>query len=66
MPTIHDTYFTETELAEFMGCCVRTVIRWRVAGTGPAYTRIQRRVLYRKSTVEKWLSQLERKTARAA
>lgn len=30
--------------------------KWRVAGVGPAYLKLSRRVMYRRSDVEQWLA----------
>jgi len=30
--------------------------KWRVAGIGPAYLKLSRRVMYRRSDVEQWLN----------
>jgi predicted DNA-binding transcriptional regulator AlpA len=34
----------------------RTAIRWRVAGTGPSYVKVGRRVRYLRSSVDAWLA----------
>lgn len=42
------------ELAQRWRLHVRTLQRWRMAGSGPAYLRIGRRVVYRLSDVERF------------
>lgn len=37
----------------------RTLDRWNVLGIGPPRTRVGRRVLYRRASVQKWLLELE-------
>jgi hypothetical protein len=42
------------ELAKRWRITARTLQRWRAAGSGPAYLRIGRRVVYRLSDVERF------------
>lgn len=44
----------EAELAQRWGLHVRTLQRWRTAGSGPAYLRLGRRIAYRLSDVERF------------
>ena len=41
MSTQPDALLTERELAERWQISVKTLYRWRVQGTGPAYVRLQ-------------------------
>jgi predicted DNA-binding transcriptional regulator AlpA len=55
---IQDTaeYLPESALCEEYPFSPRTVQRWRATGEGPPYIRVGRRILYRRSDVEAWLS----------
>ena len=57
-------YMPRPELAAEIGFCEKTLIRWEMDGKGPPVTRIGRQVLYRKSSVEKWLRDQERSAAK--
>jgi hypothetical protein len=52
-------FLTTKELAAEFGRNKRTLDRWDVLGTGPPRTRVGRKVLYRRSSVEKWLAAQE-------
>jgi predicted site-specific integrase-resolvase len=45
-------FFSEEELANRWLHSVRTLQRWRRRGTGPVFTRLGRRVVYRLDDVE--------------
>ncbi len=48
---------TEAEAAERIGVCIRTLQRYRAAGTGPEWSRIgPRRVRYMRQHVDAWLA----------
>jgi predicted site-specific integrase-resolvase len=53
-PLLSD-YLTEEEAARELGVCTKTLKRWHVLGTGPAVTRLGRRILYRRITLAGWL-----------
>jgi predicted DNA-binding transcriptional regulator AlpA len=54
---------SERQVSDWIGLSEPTLFRHRRNGTGPAFIRLSaRRVAYRRSTVEAWLSQRERKT----
>jgi hypothetical protein len=57
-PLLSD-YLTEDQAAVELGCCIRTLRRWRDLSEGPAITRLGRRVLYRRSTLLAWLEARE-------
>ncbi len=58
-------YFTETELADQLGVCRRTIQRWRSEnGVGPPTTRIGRGLYFRAEAVREWLLRHERKMPR--
>lgn len=44
-------HFSQVELADRWRITTRTLDRWRVAGTGPAWLRINGRILYRAKDV---------------
>ena len=54
VPILAD-FMTVEQLAAELGRNKRTLDRWDALGTGPPRTRVGRTVLYRRSSVEKWL-----------
>ena len=48
-------YQTKEELAAELGLCSRTLDRWAALREGPPQTRVGRQVLFRRSSVQKWL-----------
>lgn len=57
-------YFDEDQLAREIDLSKRTLKRWRVERVGPPWTRVGRRVVYRKEAVREWLRQREQRPAR--
>jgi len=58
---------TQSEAAEYLRISERTLERWRVAGSGPAFCKLGRRVLYQGSTLEEWIgSRVVHSTSEAA
>lgn len=53
-------YVPRDKLAAQIGKSVKTLVRWENDGKGPPVTRIGRDVVYRVSSVEKWLQSQER------
>ena len=53
-------FLTTVELAAELGRNPRTLDRWDVLGMGPPRTRVGRTVLYRRTSVQKWLAAQER------
>ncbi len=47
-------YLTQSEVAALVRLSSRTLERHRVAGTGPAYMKLGRKVVYKRSCVEAW------------
>jgi excisionase family DNA binding protein len=49
-----DVYLTQREAAEVLRLSERTLERHRLAGSGPAFVKAGRRVLYRRADIEAW------------
>jgi predicted DNA-binding transcriptional regulator AlpA len=61
MDTQHDI-LSERQVSDWLGLSEPTLFRHRRDGTGPTFIRLSaRRVAYRRSAVEAWLSQCERR-----
>jgi excisionase family DNA binding protein len=56
-------FLTIEELAAELGRNKRTLDRWHALGNGPPQTRVGRKVLYRRSSVQKWLAAQEQPPA---
>jgi DNA-binding transcriptional MerR regulator len=56
-------WINREELAGQLSVTTDTLARWATLGIGPPRVRIGRRVLYRRASVEKWLAEMERKSA---
>ena len=52
-------FLTQAEAAVALRICKRTLERWRRLGEGPPISKIGRRVLYRRSSIQKWLAEQE-------
>jgi len=52
-------FLTAKELAAELERNTRTLDRWHALGTGPPRTRVGRKVLYRRTSVQKWLAAQE-------
>jgi DNA-binding transcriptional MerR regulator len=59
-------YFTQQQVAAELKVSPRTVDRWRRLGEGPPITRLGRRLLYRKSSLEAWLCAREQQHRRVS
>jgi hypothetical protein len=53
-------FLTKEELASELRRNPRTLDRWDVLGMGPPRTFVGRKVLYRRASVQKWLTAQER------
>jgi excisionase family DNA binding protein len=53
-PLLSD-YFTQEEAATELKVSPRTIDRWRRLDEGPPITKLGRRILYRRSSVQAWL-----------
>ena len=56
-------FLTTEELAAELRRNPRTLDRWEVLGMGPPRTHVGRQVLYRRTSVEKWLAAQEQSAA---
>ncbi len=61
-PMLSD-FLTKEELASELRRNPRTLDRWEVLGMGPPRTLVGRKVLYRRTSVQKWLAAQERCSA---
>ena len=50
-----ETHLTQCQLAKFLDTSERTLERWRIEGTGQAFVKAGRKVLYRQDDIEEWL-----------
>jgi hypothetical protein len=57
-PVLSD-YFTQEEAATELKVTERTLDRWQRLREGPPITRLGRRILYRRSSLQAWLSARE-------
>lgn len=55
-------FLTTHHLSELLYISPRTIERWRVEGRGPEFVKAGRRVLYRQSIVDAWLSDTTRRS----
>jgi hypothetical protein len=55
LETILSEFLTKEELAAELRRNPRTLDRWDTLGVGPPRTHVGRQVLYRRSSVERWL-----------
>ena len=46
---------TQKRLSDLIDVSERTLERWRIQGSGPAFCRAGRKILYRSEDVEQWL-----------
>jgi predicted DNA-binding transcriptional regulator AlpA len=47
-------FLTQSEVAALLRLSPRTLERHRVSGTGPAYVKLGRKVVYSRDTIEAW------------
>jgi hypothetical protein len=59
---ILEDFLTSNEAAAELNICERTLDRWRRLGEGPPITKLGRRVLYRRSSLQAWLCTCEQCT----
>jgi len=53
--SILDDFLTQSEAAAELKVCERMLDRWHRLGEGPPITKLGRRVLYRRSSMQAWL-----------
>jgi hypothetical protein len=58
-----DDYISTEKLAAELDVAPLTVIRWRLQKQGPPVTRLGRRILYRRASVQAWLAAQEQRWA---
>ena len=58
--TLLADFLTPDEAAAELKVCARTLDRWRRLGEGPPITRLGRRIIYRRSSLQEWLRSRER------
>ena len=56
-------FLTRDELASELRRSPRTLDRWDVLGMGPPRTFVGRKILYRRSSLLKWLAAQERRSS---
>ena len=52
-------YISESILATELGLTIRTLARLRAMRTGPPFTQLGRKIVYRREAVEAWLRSRE-------
>jgi hypothetical protein len=52
-------FLTQDEAAAELKVCERTLDRWRRLDEGPPITKLGRRILYRRSSLQAWLCERE-------
>ena len=52
-----EQYLTTSEVSQRLSVNVRTLERWRQNHTGPAYAKINGRVLYSQRDIEAWFDE---------
>jgi len=62
-PGVLADFMDTDELAADLDVTPLTLVRWRLQKTGPPVTRLGRRILYRRSSVQAWLGAQEIKWA---
>jgi hypothetical protein len=55
-------YLTKEQLASELRRSPRTLDRWEVLGMGPPRTLVGRQVLYRRSSLHRWLAAQEQRS----
>lgn len=54
MKEVLDVSYAVAEAARYLGLSCSCLNKWRCYGTGPRFCKLGRRVVYRKSDLEKW------------
>lgn len=61
METLNEISTTE-EAARFLRLKKQTLELWRLRGTGPAFLKLGRRVVYRREALERFMAERERRS----
>jgi predicted site-specific integrase-resolvase len=61
MDTLNELSTTE-EAAQFLRLQRQTLEAWRLKGTGPAFLKLGRRVVYRREALERFMAESERRS----
>lgn len=61
METLNEISTTE-EAARFLRLQKQTLEAWRLRGTGPAFLKLGRRVVYRREALERFMAERERRS----
>jgi predicted site-specific integrase-resolvase len=61
MDTLQEVSTTE-EAARFLRLQKQTLEAWRLRGTGPAFVKLGRRVVYRREALERFMAEQERRS----
>jgi len=61
MDTLQENNTTE-ETARFLRVKQQTLEAWRLRGTGPAFLKLGRRVVYRREALERFMAERERRS----
>ena len=56
MPTENPLVLNSEQVADRLGLSVSTLAKMRLYGTGPAYSKLGRRVVYRLEDLEAWIT----------
>ncbi|WP_367402486.1 helix-turn-helix transcriptional regulator [Kocuria marina] len=54
---MNHTLITPAQLAEYLSTNVQGLAQMRYLGTGPAFVKLGKRVMYRENDVQSWLEQ---------
>ena len=54
---MQDELLTTREVAREYRLTKSSLEKWRVAGIGPCHLKLSRRVMYRRSDIERWLDE---------
>ena len=61
-----DVVLSPDQTVDYLGSCITrsTLAKWRHFGVGPQFLRIGSRIAYRRSALDAWLSEQERRSTR--